>query len=89
MKTTHATRFAIGLLTVGLLAAGAAQQAQKSSKASLKTVSCAPECGFMVSSHDEQEVIDIVKAHAKQKHEKEMTDDQVREMIKTDQSKSD
>lgn len=47
----------------------------------LKSVSCAPECGFMCRSHDEQELIQIVKTHAKSAHGKTLTDDQVREMM--------
>lgn len=33
----------------------------------LKEVSCDPKCGFSVKSHDEKEIMDIVKQHAKKK----------------------
>ena len=73
--------FVIGL---GLLGAGGAQDtSKKSAPPSLKSVSCAPECGFMARTQDEKELIEIVKAHAKQMHGKELTDAQVREMMKT------
>ena len=49
-----------------------------------KSVSCAPECGFQCRSHDEQELIEIVKAHAKRFHNKTVTDQQVKEMMKAD-----
>ena len=31
---------------------------------SLKQISCPPECGFQVRSHDEAEVIDLTMRHA-------------------------
>jgi predicted small metal-binding protein len=49
----------------------------------LKSVSCDPDCGFMVRSHDENEVIQMVKTHAKQAHNKDLTDKDVKAMIKT------
>lgn len=48
----------------------------------LKYVSCAPSCGFRVQSHDEKEIIAMVKSHAKRAHHKILTDQQVKEMIK-------
>ena len=47
----------------------------------LKSVSCPPECGFMCRSHDEAELIEIVKAHAKSAHGKILTDEQVRSFM--------
>lgn len=48
----------------------------------LKTVSCDPTCGFRVTSHDEAELIDIVKTHAKKMHGQDLTDDDVKGMMK-------
>ncbi|MHB8586053.1 MAG: DUF1059 domain-containing protein [Thermoplasmatota archaeon] len=36
-------------------------------------VSCAPECGFVVQSHDERELIGLVRLHAYEAHGKEVT----------------
>lgn len=48
----------------------------------LKSVSCDPACGFSVRSHDEAEIVDIVKVHAKAHHQMELTDQKVKEMMK-------
>ena len=48
----------------------------------LKSVSCDPACGFMVRSHDEKELISVVKMHAKTAHKKNLNDKQVMEMMK-------
>lgn len=66
----------------------AAKKSEKSeAKAELKSVSCAPECGFMVRSHDEAEVSSIVIAHAKSRHNKELTEKDVKGMMKTEGKK--
>ena len=52
----------------------------------LKSVSCDPSCGFMVRSHSEKELTSIVKAHAKKVHKMDMTDAQVKEMMKTEET---
>jgi len=49
----------------------------------LKTVSCDPTCGFSVTSHDEKEIMAMVKDHAKKQHNKEMTDAEVKGMMKS------
>jgi predicted small metal-binding protein len=51
-------------------------------KEGLKSVTCDPACGFSVRSHDEKELTAIVKEHAKAHHNMEMTDEQVRGMMK-------
>lgn len=38
------------------------------SKEKLKEISCAPECGFLVRSHDKEEVVALAKQHVDQKH---------------------
>jgi predicted small metal-binding protein len=37
-------------------------------EAALKKAECDPKCGFMVQSHDEQEVINVITKHAMEKH---------------------
>lgn len=34
----------------------------------LKEISCTPECGFLVRSHDAEEVVSLAKQHVEQKH---------------------
>ncbi len=53
----------------------------------LKSVTCDPTCGFMVRSHDENELISMVKEHSKNIHSKEMTDKEVMAMMKTKDKK--
>lgn len=44
----------------------------------LKSVSCDPVCGFKIQSHDEKELIEMVKTHAKNIHNIETTEEEVR-----------
>jgi predicted small metal-binding protein len=49
----------------------------------LKSISCDPICGFMVRSHDENELVEMIKAHAAKKHPgMKMTDEEIKAMIK-------
>ena len=66
------------------LAQDAAKKEMKmeNKKETLKSVSCDPACGFSVRSHDEKELISMVKEHAKTHHNMDMTDEQVRKMMK-------
>ena len=48
----------------------------------LMSLSCDPACGFRVTSHDESELLSITKIHAKTHHQKDMTDAEVKAMIK-------
>ena len=50
----------------------------------LKSVSCETTCGFMCQSHNEKELLSIVKTHAKKMHKMEMTDAKIKEMMKTE-----
>jgi predicted small metal-binding protein len=86
MKTTIRSLLIIASLGFGAIAASIAQDATKK-QPMLKSVTCPPECGFMARSHDEKELIAIVKAHAKQAHGKELTDAQIKEMMKTEKPK--
>ncbi len=45
-------------------------------------IDCDPACGFMIKSHDEKELIEIVKAHAKKVHNMTVTDKDVKDKIK-------
>ena len=38
------------------------------SQEQLKEISCAPECGFLVRSHDKEEVMSLAQQHVEQKH---------------------
>ncbi len=49
---------------------------------SLKKVECDPTCGFMVRSHDEKELIDLVKQHAKKSHNMNMSEKDIRDKVK-------
>ncbi len=48
----------------------------------LKMVSCDPMCGFMAKDHDEKELVDMVKMHAKRTHHMDMTDKEVMDKMK-------
>jgi predicted small metal-binding protein len=48
----------------------------------LKKVECDPKCGFAIQSHDEKEVVDIALQHAKKAHSKDITEKDVRGMMK-------
>lgn len=50
--------------------------------ADMKKIECDPKCGFMVQSHDEKELMEITKQHAKKYHDKTITDEDVKKMIK-------
>ena len=55
----------------------ATAQSQKFQK-----VECGPECGFMVKSSDEQELVRIVKEHAEKHHHMKVSDQEIKKMIK-------
>ncbi|MEK6571795.1 MAG: DUF1059 domain-containing protein [Bacteroidota bacterium] len=57
-------------------------EGKKEAKHELKSVSCDPTCGFMVRSHDEKELTSIVINHAKAAHDKDLTDKDVKGMMK-------
>ena len=58
------------------------KEMKKDDGMALKSVSCSPECGFMVRSHDEKELVSVVKEHAKKAHNMEMSDKEVMGMMK-------
>jgi len=48
----------------------------------LKSVTCDPACGFSVKSHDESELVSIVQMHAKKHHDKDLSEADVKKMMK-------
>jgi predicted small metal-binding protein len=48
----------------------------------LKKIECDPKCGFMVQSHDEKEVIEIAKEHAKKFHNMTLSEKDAKSMMK-------
>ena len=48
----------------------------------LKKVECDPNCGFLIQSHDEKEIVRVVTEHAKKSHSKDVTEKDVRGMLK-------
>ncbi len=48
----------------------------------LKQIECDPKCGFLVRSHDEKELVDIVTKHAKTQHNKTISEKDATAMIK-------
>ena len=49
--------------------------------ATLKKLECDPTCGFMVRSHDEKELVEIVREHAKKSHNLTVTEKDIREKM--------
>ena len=45
-------------------------------------ITCTPECGFMVRSHDREEVKKIGKEHGKTAHKLELPDADVENLVK-------
>ena len=44
-------------------------------------IDCAHEDGFMVQSEDETEAMEMIKQHARQKHDMDLSDDDARDMM--------
>jgi predicted small metal-binding protein len=77
--------FAFAVVTSGFAQDAKAKDAKKEMhQATLKSVSCDPTCGFMCRSHDEKELTAIVKTHAKKAHKMDLTDKQVKDMMKSE-----
>ena len=64
--------------------AAASGMTNEAAQGPLKTVKCDAPCDFEVRGHDEKEIIQIVKQHAKNKHKMTVTDKQVREKMITE-----
>lgn len=50
----------------------------------LKSISCDPDCGFLIRSHDEMEVVEIAKKHAKEKHNMDVSDEDLKGKMKSE-----
>jgi len=50
----------------------------------LKSINCDPECGFMVKSHDEKEVVAVAREHAKSRHQMDVSDVEMQKRMKTE-----
>jgi len=48
----------------------------------LKKIECEPKCGFMIRSHDEKEIVEIATEHAKKAHKMNITEKEVKGMMK-------
>ena len=48
----------------------------------LMMAECDPKCGFMIRSHDKEEVKVILKEHAKKAHNMDVSDQEAEEKIK-------
>jgi len=74
-------------------AAQTKQEAAKDAKKptaprTMKFVSCTkPDCGFWAKSHSAKELRGIMKRHAKKYHNVELTDKQLKEMVKKHEGK--
>jgi len=43
----------------------------------------APECTFLIRTTDADEIVDHVKMHAREKHDREVDEDRVRDRIRS------
>jgi len=50
--------------------------------AKLKQIECDPDCGFLVRSHDEKEVMSIGATHAKKMHKMSPSQAEIKAMVK-------
>jgi len=48
----------------------------------LKKIECEPMCGFMVRSHDENELVNLALSHVSNIHNLRQTPAEIRSMIK-------
>lgn len=49
----------------------------------IKMIECDPDCGFMIKSHDENEVVAVAKEHVNTKHDMDVDDAEMRKKMKT------
>jgi predicted small metal-binding protein len=79
----------IVVFTLSTVSVASAQAKKEMGKAAdkaemvVKSVTCDPACGFKVQSHDEKELTSIVISHAKHAHNKDVTAEDVKGMMKT------
>lgn len=84
MKTLVLLFLAAAIGVSATMAQESAAKPAKDVKVVLKSVSCSPECGFMVRSHDEKELTAIVIEHVKKQHNKTVTEKDVKGMMKAE-----
>ncbi len=88
MRTTIHSLLIVFLFAFMAVASASAQDMKKApmkeESGQVKTAACDPKCGFKVSSRNEKEIIAVMKAHAKKYHHMNMTDKEVKDMIKTE-----
>jgi len=53
----------------------------KDSKDTLKQISCDPECGFQIRSHEEKEVVKFAHDHVKAVHHKDVPTNELKSMM--------
>ena len=73
---------AFAFSTTALAQEATKMEEKKGDSHGLKLVMCDPDCGFMVRSHDEKELVTMVKEHSKNIHKKEMSDKDAMALIK-------
>lgn len=76
--------FAYSFSSVGFAQEAVKKEAKTAEKHVLKSASCDPSCGFMVRSHDEKELTEIMMNHAKKSHNMNLTEKDVKGMMKTE-----
>ncbi len=47
----------------------------------MKKIECPAPCNFTVKSHDEKEVIELVKQHVQKKHNMKISEKELKQMI--------
>jgi len=50
-------------------------------KDSLKQISCDPECGFLIRSHEEKEVVKMAHDHVKTAYHKDVSTNELKSMV--------
>lgn len=48
----------------------------------MKKIECPSPCNFSVKSHDEKEIVEMVKLHAKKSHNMQISEKEIKAMIK-------
>lgn len=74
---------ALAVMLSSLAFAQGTQSQGKKEGMTLRSISCDPQCGFMVQSHNEKELTDIVIAHAKNAHSMDISANDVKAKMKT------
>jgi predicted small metal-binding protein len=70
-------------LSIVSIASAQNKKAVETPTMALKSVTCDPACGFMIQSRNEKEITEVVIAHAKSAHNKDLKAEDVKAMMKT------